>query len=59
MSNFIFQIVIPEASKLIVEAGDHFGFTWLNYGVVDYDEVATDNFCERSVSENRHSGKKI
>ena len=45
------QIEIPEDSKLIVEAGDHFGFTWLDNGVVVYDEVGTDNFCEESVSE--------
>ena len=41
---------IPEANTLFVQAGDHFGFTWLDLGVISYDRVATDNFCELHVS---------
>ena len=50
-----------------VQAGDRYGFSWLNYGVIDFDYVSTDNYCESSVIqdvgstvnllENRH-GKR-
>ena len=43
------QIVIPEAFRLVIKVGDHFGFTWLDLSVVVYEKVATDNFCEQNV----------
>ena len=47
----LWQILIPEASRLVIQAGDHFGFTWLDLGVISYERVATDNFCELNVSK--------
>ena len=29
-----------------VRAGDSYGFTWLDYGVIDFDYVGPDNYCE-------------
>ena len=51
-----------------VQAGDRYGFTWLNYGVIDFDRALTDNFCEGPVKqdvgstvnlvENRHGRRE-
>ena len=35
-----------------MKAGDRYGFTWLNYGVIDFDYVSTNNFCENPVKSN-------
>ena len=35
-----------------VKAGDRYGFTWLNYGVIDFDYVSNNNFCENPVKSN-------
>ena len=29
-----------------MKAGDRYGFTWLDYGVIDFDYVGPDNYCE-------------
>jgi hypothetical protein len=30
-----------------VRKGDHFGFTWLHYGVIKYSNATTSNYCEK------------
>ena len=35
-----------------VKKGDRYGFTWLNYGVIDFDYVGTNNYCENSQQFN-------
>ena len=35
-----------------VQAGDRYGFSWLKYGVIDYDDVSRDNYCEHSVIQD-------
>ena len=41
------QIHLEPHEYLVAEAGDHFGFTWTNYGVVsfDYDYSGTSHYC--------------
>ena len=31
-----------------VKKGDRYGFTWLDLGVIDFDYVARDNYCENN-----------
>ena len=40
---------------LDVLAGDHFGFTWLNLGVVKYDPATTYQYCEDNIKPNEGS----
>ena len=35
------------SNVLNVQAGDMFGFTWLNYGVVAFDYSAAGHYCEQ------------
>ena len=61
------QVELTGSDVFQVQAGDRYGFSWLNYGVIDFDYVSNDNYCESSVKqdvgstvnllENRH-GKR-
>ena len=35
-----------------MEAGDRYGFTWLTYGVVGFDQASNNNYCKNSVKSN-------
>ena len=40
------QVTLTGSDIFQVKAGDHYGFTWLNYGVIDFDNGVPQNFCE-------------
>ena len=40
------QITLSGSDVFQVKAGDRYGFTWLDLGVIDFDVVGTDNYCE-------------
>ena len=45
-----FQFQLSEEQRLHVEAGDHFGFTWLHYGVIVYSKITDKNYCEAMIN---------
>ena len=46
------QVKLSGADVFQVQKGDRYGFTWLNYGVIDFAYVREDNFCESSVKQD-------
>ena len=36
---------LHDEQVLTMKAGDHYGFTWLDYGVIDYSDTGTEHFC--------------
>ena len=52
IANIFHQIILPVDKVLEVQAGDHFGFTWLNYGVVMYDLAPHGRYCEDNFNPN-------
>jgi hypothetical protein len=43
---FRLQLTLSGSDVFQVKAGDRYGFTWLDLGVIDFDVVGTDNYCE-------------
>lgn len=50
-----------------MQEGDHYGFTWLDYGIIKYSTSSTQNYCEDSalfdvgeavdLTANRHGNR--
>ena len=41
------QVDLQGNDILKVKAGDRYGFTWLNFGVIDWGMTAEKNYCEK------------
>ena len=63
-----FQIYFSGSDQFEYKAGDTIGYTWTNYGIVPYDYVNTQNYCEEAqqyttvggdvaLVANRHGGR--
>ena len=44
-----FQLELAKAQWLYFEEGDHFGFSFTNFGVVSYDVDADTHYCDAEV----------
>ena len=47
--SFCLQVKLTDDQILEVQVGDHFGFTWLNHGVVKFCDTTPGQYCEDSV----------
>jgi len=51
----LLQVTLTGNQVLEVQPGDHFGFTWLNYGVVKFTYTTPGHYCEEGIKPDEGS----
>ena len=48
----LLQITLTGSDIFQVQAGDSYGFTWLDFGVIDFDFTQQGHYCENPAAFN-------